>query len=56
MNAYQVVLLTFGVILGLCGVWLAGLAVYRDDKRLAVAAAGALLMFLSTMIRLSGEL
>jgi hypothetical protein len=56
MTAYQVVLLTFGVILGLCGVGLAGLAVLRSEKWLAVAAAGALLMFLATMIRLAEEL
>ena len=56
MNAYQVVLLTFGVILGLSGLGLAGLAVLRGEKWLAVAATGALLMFLSTMIRLAGEL
>ena len=56
MNAYQVVLLTFGVILGLCGVGLAGLAVLRGEKWLAVAAAADLLIFLSIMIRLAEEL
>jgi hypothetical protein len=56
MNLYQYVVLGFAVILGLCGVALAGIAVYRGQRWILVAAAGALLMFLATMSRLAEEL
>jgi hypothetical protein len=55
MNAYQYVLLGFAVVLGFCGVALAGMAIWRDEPRLAVGSVAAWLLCFSIILRLAGE-
>jgi hypothetical protein len=56
VNSYQVALLGFGVVLWFCGVALAGMAIWRDEPRLVISAAGAWLMCFSIILRLAEEL